>query len=174
MNEISQNSQMDEMSIPDKHAIDTMPDAFAIISGGSNYPQIEGTVYFFGVHGGTVVTARIKGLPDNENGNFYGFHIHEGKSCGNESLGELFKSTGNHYNPQNVSHPEHAGDLPVLMGNNGLAWCEVYTSRFYPEDVIGKTVVIHDMADDYKSQPSGDSGEKIACGEIQEMKAEAF
>ena len=41
-----------------------------------------------------------------------------------------------------------------------------YTNRFYPEDVIGRTVIIHEKADDFHSQPSGDAGEMIACGEI--------
>ncbi len=162
MAEMNKNGQMDE------NTIDTMPEAYAEIKGGRDYPEIKGVIYFFGVHDGTVVTAKISGLPDNGNGNFYGFHIHEGTSC-SDNQGEPFERTGNHYNPRNQMHPLHAGDLPVLMGNNGMAWCEVYTNRFYPEDIIGRTVVIHDMADDFRSQPSGDSGKKIACGEIKDI-----
>ena len=41
---------------------------------------------------------------------------------------------------------------------------------FYPEDVIGKTVIIHALSDDFKTQPSGDAGEMIACGEIMEQE----
>lgn len=51
----------------------------------------------------------------------------------------------------------------------GIAWCQFYTNRFYPEDIIGNTVIVHDMPDDFRSQPSGDAGVKIACGVI-EMK----
>lgn len=61
----------------------------------------------------------------------------------------------------------HAGDMPVLEGNRGRAWTAFYTERFTPEQVKGKTVIIHSMADDYRSQPSGDSGEKVACGTIR-------
>ncbi len=43
----------------------------------------------------------------------------------------------------------------------------VYTGRFFPEDVIGRTVIIHEKADDFHTQPSGDAGEMIACGEIK-------
>ena len=43
--------------------------------------------------------------------------------------------------------------------------CSIY-GPFYPEEVIGRTVVIHGMGDDFHSQPSGNSGVKIACGEI--------
>ena len=43
----------------------------------------------------------------------------------------------------------------------------VFTDRFQPQDVVGRTVIIHDQPDDFTSQPSGNSGEKIACGEIE-------
>jgi len=42
----------------------------------------------------------------------------------------------------------------------------VYTNRFRPQDVIGRTAVIHAMPDDFRSQPAGDSGMRIGCGEI--------
>ena len=58
------------------------------------------------------------------------------------------------------------GDLPPLLSDKGTAWMMVYTTRFFPEEVVGKTVVIHDMPDDFRTQPSGNSGEKIACGQI--------
>lgn len=56
-------------------------DAYASIKGSSAYPNIQGEVHFYGVHGGTIVTVHITGLPENSSGNFYGFHIHEGRSC---------------------------------------------------------------------------------------------
>lgn len=46
-----------------------------------------------------------------------------------------------------------------------------FTGRFFPEDVAGRTVVIHEMPDDFRSQPSGDSGARIACGKIKEIEA---
>lgn len=67
----------------------------------------------------------------------------------------------------NVSHPSHAGDLPPLLGNNGYAWSAFLTKRFTIEEILGKSVVIHAMRDDFTSQPSGNSGEKIGCGVIQ-------
>ena len=48
----------------------------------------------------------------------------------------------------------------------GSAWMAVYTGRFFPEDVVGHTVIIHEKADDFRTQPSGDAGKMIACGEI--------
>ena len=105
----------------------------------------------------------------NQNGNFYGFHIHEGGSCTGDAT-DPFKDAGGHYNPTNQEHPFHAGDMPVIMGNQGAAWFQFYTNRFYPEEIVGKTVVVHDMPDDFRSQPSGDSGVKIACGRIREYE----
>lgn len=145
-----------------------VPDAYAQVKGNINNSNIHGIVYFFGMHKGTMVIAEIYGLPntmDKPNGNFYGFHIHEGKSCTGD-LQDPFRNAGAHYNPDKTEHPKHAGDLPPLLANEGVAWSAVYTDRFYPEDIIGRTVIIHGMADDFRTQPSGDSGMKIACGEI--------
>lgn len=145
-----------------------MPEAHAQVHGNDRNREIQGNVYFYGVHGGTLVVAEIYGLPNTmkmRNGNFYGFHIHEGEHCtGSET--ESFLNTGAHYNPEQEEHPKHAGDLLPLLANDGIAWSAVYTDRFYPEEVIGRTVVIHGMGDDFHSQPSGNSGVKIACGEI--------
>lgn len=144
------------------------PEAYAQMKGDSMHPEIQGMVYFFGVYGGTLVVAEVYGLPiteDMENGDFYGFHIHEGNSCTGDAQ-DQFKNAGMHYNPQNKEHPKHAGDLPPLLGNNGMALSAVYTDRFYPEEVVGRTVIIHNMADDFKTQPSGDAGSKMVCGEI--------
>lgn len=82
---------------------------------------------------------------------------------------QAFPNTGNHYNPENVPHPEHAGDLPPLLSNSGYAWMSFYTSRLSAEDIIGRSLVIHNMADDFTSQPSGNSGDKIGCGVIERM-----
>ena len=85
---------------------------------------------------------------------------------------EAFPNTGMHFNPMRTSHPEHAGDLPPLLSTHGAAWNAVYTGRFYPEEVVGKTVIIHSQPDDFRTQPSGDSGEKIAWGESREWQVQ--
>lgn len=148
--------------------ITAMPEASADVSGDSSHPGVKGRIEFYGVYGGTVVVAEVSGLTESETGQkqgFYGFHIHEGASC-TGGQADPFADTGGHYDPGHKPHPEHAGDLPPLMSDDGEAWMSVYTSRFFPEDVIGKTVVIHDMPDDFRTQPSGNSGKKIACGQI--------
>lgn len=75
-----------------------------------------------------------------------------------------------HYHPITQIHPKHAGDLPPLLSNHGYAWMPFYTTRFSVMDIIGKSIVIHNMRDDFTSQPAGDSGVKIACGVIQSVK----
>ena len=148
------------------------PQAFAEIKGSDQYPQIRGMVSFYGFEKGTIVLADIDGLPTNLDnmklcgGRFFGFHIHEGSSCGNPA-GDAFQAAGGHYNPGNCRHPFHAGDMPVLEESEGRAWMAFYTNRFLPDEIRGRTVIIHDMPDDYRTQPSGDSGMRIACGIIQ-------
>lgn len=146
-----------------------VPEAFADVKGSEQFPDVHGMVYFFGVHGGTIVMAEIYGLPDIEQqylGKFFGFHIHEGSECAGNVM-DPFADAGADYNPELADYPQNAGDLPVLLSSHGSAWFAVYTGRFFPDDVIGRTVIIYDQPDDYSSQPSGDTGEKIACGEIQ-------
>ena len=143
-----------------------MPDAYAKIEGTADYPDIHGLVSFYDVCNGSIVTAEIYGLPDTHHtGSFFGFHIHEGNTCTGDQT-DVLKNTGGHFNPQNQDHPHHVGDLPVLLSVNGNAWSSVYTGKFHPEEVIGRTVVIHLHPDDYRTQPSGNSGVKIACGII--------
>lgn len=147
-----------------------IPDAYARIQGISNDSTINGKICFYEVHGGTIVTAEVYDLPENEKqmiGSFFGFHIHEGTTCSGDEDDPL-KNTGGHYNPTKMEHPNHAGDMIPLLSVGKKAWSSFYTGRFYPEDVIGRTVVIHAMPDDFRTQPSGDSGEKIACGVIKE------
>ena len=57
--------------------------------------------------------------------------------------------------------------MPVLESAGGKAWLAFYTERFLPQELPGKTVIIHSMPDDYRSQPAGDAGERIACGMIR-------
>ncbi len=144
------------------HIFTNKPAAVARIRGQRGAVGLRGTVWFYQMPAGILVEARIAGLPKNGYG-IYGFHIHEGASCG----GDRFAATGSHYNPAGNPHPNHAGDLPPLISYGGRAYCAFITDRFSIKEIIGRTVVIHSKPDDFKSQPSGDAGEKIACGVIE-------
>lgn len=142
--------------------------AKAEIKGGKEYNKIKGVVSFKQTKNGVLVTAKIEGLPTSKDkcrGRFFGFHIHTGDSCTGNETDEFANALG-HYNPNNCKHPLHSGDLPPLLENNGFAYMSVLVDKFNIEEIIGKVVIIHDMPDDFTTQPSGNSGTKIACGKI--------
>lgn len=142
------------------------PDALAWIRGNAQNPQLSGIVKFYTTpYSGVLVEAEIFGLPNiatQSSSDFYAMHIHEKGDCTMP-----FDNTGGHYNPTNEPHPGHAGDMIPLMGNQGYAWLAFYDKRFTVPEIMGRSVIIHKMPDDFKSQPSGDAGEKIGCGVIR-------
>lgn len=143
-----------------------MPKAKALIKGNAENPNLTGTVKFYETpYGGVLIEAEIYGLPNMKTPNssdFYGFHIHEKGDC---TL--PFDKTGDHYSSTPQEHPKHSGDLLPLMGNQGYAWMSFYDNRITIPEIMGRSVVIHDMPDDFKTQPSGASGGKIGCGVIK-------
>ena len=140
------------------------PQAIAFINGKDTTPAITGIIKFYQKANCVLVVADINGLPRTTT-NFFGFHIHEGDNCD----GMDFSGTKGHYNPDGTPHPKHAGDLPPLMLCGNKAHLSFITDRFKVTDIIGRTVVIHDMQDDFTSQPSGNSGQKIACGIVKKL-----
>ncbi|MEL4106391.1 superoxide dismutase family protein [Oscillospiraceae bacterium WX1] len=145
------------------------PDAKADVRGSGAYPDIVGTVGFYQVKEGVLVSAEVMGLPHNNDvcsGGIFAFHIHEGTSCTGNSE-DAFADAKGHFNPQGCKHPYHAGDMPPLFEDNGRAFLIFLTGRFTVEDIIGRTVIIHAGPDDFTSQPAGNAGKKIACGVIR-------
>ncbi|KAB3533610.1 superoxide dismutase family protein [Alkaliphilus pronyensis] len=146
---------------------------YAKIKGGPLAPSINGIVYFVDVPNGTEVCVNINGLPPyqaGDNGNPigpHGFHLHENGTCQIGDPTEPFQAAGGHWNPDNQPHGNHAGDFPVIFSNNGVARMCFFTNRFKPWNVIGKSVIIHENPDDYRSQPTGNAGRRLACGVIK-------
>jgi len=108
----------------------------------------------------------------------HGFHIHENGACEAPD----FASAGGHFNPGGKKHgfenPKgpHAGDLPNLfVGTEGRVSAEVIAKNVTlqqgrPNSLIkpgGTSLVIHAGADDYKTDPAGESGGRVACGVIR-------
>lgn len=145
--------------------------AQAEIYGSEVYPEIKGYAKFTATRKGTLVTVAVSGLPYDGSecaDRFFAMHIHGGSSCtGNKN--DPFANAGTHYNPDNCPHPAHAGDLPPLLSAKGRAAMSFLTDNFTPDEIIGKTIIIHSAPDDFTTQPSGNSGTKMACGEIKEM-----
>lgn len=136
----------------------------AIIHGSEDFMRLHGTVSFIKAYGGTLVVTELSGLPSPDG--VYAMHIHSGSECSGTET-DHFSNAGVHLNPYNTQHPFHMGDLPAIFSNDGYSWSAVYTNRFQPAQIIGHTVIIHVSPDDYHTQPSGNSGIRIACGEIR-------
>lgn len=144
-----------------------------MIKGGPLAPAIKGTVYFRDVPGGCEVYAEVRGLPPYSPAidgrpqvGPYGFHIHQMGNCEIGNPASPFEAAGGHYNPTGQPHGNHAGDFPVLFSNNGYARMSFFTNKFKAADIIGKSVIIHESPDDYRTQPAGASGRRLACGVI--------
>ena len=147
-----------------KYLSSCKPYAVARVYGREIYPAINGTIEFYSLVRGVIIVADIENLPQTKT-NIFAFHIHDGTTCDDN-----FAKSGTHYNPSDQEHPNHAGDMPPLFSNSGEAWMAFFDERFHIHDVIGKVVIIHDNPDDFTTQPSGNSGNKIACGIIEKLK----
>lgn len=136
-----------------------------------------GKTSFIQTAGGVLLQVRLEGLKAG----VHAIHIHETGKC----EGPDFESAGGHFNPDNVSHgylvgrESHAGDMPnFTVSSDGKAVVEimnpdVVVTAGNPNSLLGgagAAVVVHSGADDYKSQPAGDSGERVACGVIMATK----
>ncbi len=146
------------------------PHARAYIQGSPQFPDIRGTVVFYQTDQGVIVATELKGLPRESNDcdkPILAFHIHEGNSCSDGNAEDSFADVGGHYNPADCPHPYHAGDMPPIFSNSGYALQLFLTDRFDVNQVMGKTIILHSMPDDFTTQPSGNAGKKIACGEIR-------
>ena len=129
-----------------------------------------GTVTFTQKGDKVVVVAKVAGLaPGN-----HGFHIHEKGDCSSADG----MSAGGHFNPLGKPHAHpstmdrHAGDMPMLTadaaGNAALTTeLDVVTVGSGATDVVGKGVIVHKDPDDFKTQPTGNSGARVACGVIR-------
>ncbi len=144
------------------------PALIGLLSGGLGHEDINGTAAVFWLPDAVWLEAQFDGLPASE---VFGFHIHDGTVCTAENG---FSDAGSHLDLCGEGvwcgrHPYHAGDLPpVFSDGDGAAVFGVYLDRARIEDISGKTIVLHSRPDDFRSQPAGDSGIRIACGILSE------
>jgi Cu-Zn family superoxide dismutase len=131
--------------------------------------KVAGTVKFVQQDGYVDVTVHAQTLPRSQE---LGFHIHEKGDC-NSADGS---SAGGHFNPGGHAHgpqgaEKHAGDMPALKSDPyGYATTTFkmtgVTLTEGPNSIMGRAVIVHKDPDDYKTQPTGNSGARIACGVI--------
>jgi Cu-Zn family superoxide dismutase len=125
--------------------------------------------------GGVHVRGEIGGLKP---GGVHAFHIHETGDCSAADA----SSSGGHFNPGGQPHgragqgAHHAGDADNLVANaRGVATVDAHFAGVTlggdgRTDVIGRAVVVHAAPDDYRSQPAGNAGARVACGVIRRVR----
>ena len=162
------NSQITPGSVFQYILTNHTPSAVAWVQGGNEFPAISGLAKFYETpYQGVLVEVEMFNLPGvNEPGSsrFFAMHIHQNGNCTNN-----FVSVGPHFGVPGSMHPFHSGDMIPLLANQGYAWTAFYDKRFTIRDILGRSVIIHINPDDFHTQPSGNSGTMIACGEIRAM-----
>ena len=121
--------------------------------------------------GGVLIELDVSGLPANR---WVAFHIHENDKCDHE---HGFESAGGHFNPTKAEHGllaangPHAGDMPnQYVDQDGKLRAQVFDGMVSLDEknaIRGRTLMIHADSDDYRSQPVGGAGKRLACAVIE-------
>ncbi|CAN7451486.1 superoxide dismutase family protein [Paenibacillus sp. LjRoot153] len=151
----------------------TSPETISVALIGSNNQSV-GSAQLTAVRDGVQMDVQVSGLTPG----VHGLHIHEKAIC----EAPTFDSAGGHFNPHKKEHgflnPKgaHAGDLPNLIvdaqGNGRFSSVtkSVVLQKDKPNSLFkpgGSSLVVHEKADDLKTDPSGNSGKRIACGAVK-------
>lgn len=130
----------------------------------------SGSVRFVQSGSKVLITGEVRGLKP---GAVHGFHVHEKGDCSSPDG----MSTGGHFNPTGKPHGQHdagahhAGDLPSLQADAaGVAKFSIESTAISVgtgvTDIVGRGLIVHRDPDDYKTQPTGNSGPRLACAVI--------
>lgn len=122
--------------------------------------------------GGVLIKIEVSGLPEDS---WVAFHVHETGSCDHTTGHE---SAGGHFNPGSNEHGymveggPHAGDMPnQYVPADGTLRAEVFNQALTLAEgdagIVGRALMVHADADDYKSQPAGNAGDRLACAVIE-------
>jgi Cu-Zn family superoxide dismutase len=146
-------------------------EAQAVLASASG-SLVSGKVVLTPVTGGVRLVGEVGGLPKSGRA---GFHVHERGDCSSadgSSAGAHFNPTGQpHGNAKTGAH--HAGDLDNLIADlEGVARVDVVLRDVSlggaaNSDIAGRALVVHAAPDDYRTQPAGNSGARVACGVIR-------
>ena len=142
--------------------------AIAVL-GSASGSKVSGTVTFTKDGDGVKVVADVTGLTPGK----HGFHVHEFGDCSASDA----TSAGDHFNPTDDPHAghdadkRHMGDLGNLEADaSGKARVDLSDKKMKLDAIVGKAVIVHEKADDLKTQPTGDAGGRVACGVIGDAK----
>jgi Cu-Zn family superoxide dismutase len=163
----------------------TLVSVFLLLSTGSSLAEEAATAKFADETGasigeaslittpaGTLIDVNVKGLPA---GKWVALHVHETGTC--DAMAH-FDTAGGHFNPTGAKHgfltPDgpHAGDMPnQLVNAEGALRTQVLNAMVTldggPNSIRGRALMIHAGEDDYKSQPAGNAGARLACAVIE-------
>jgi Cu-Zn family superoxide dismutase len=141
--------------------------AVAVVHGFGE-SHVKGVIQFTATDDGVEVRGEITGLTPGK----HGFHIHEFGDCSSADP----KCHGGHFNPDKKKHggpddaERHVGDLGNIEADAGgkaiISMKDKLIALSGPRSIIGRAVILHAKADDLKSQPSGDAGDRIAGGVV--------
>lgn len=131
--------------------------------------KVNGTVVFEPQGDAVLVRATVLGLTPGK----HGFHVHAVGDCSAPDG----SSAGPHFDPGSKQHgaptdaERHAGDLGNIeadaSGVGSISWTDKNLKLSGPTSIIGKSVIVHENADDFRTQPTGNAGGRIACGVIK-------
>jgi len=130
--------------------------------------KAQGTLHFVQEEDGLHITGEITGLTPGK----HGFHAHQNGDCSSADA----SSAGGHFNPEEMPHgaedaaKRHAGDFGNIIasqtGSAHIDKIDKVATLSGKDSIIGRAIIIHQGADDLKSQPSGDAGARVACGVV--------
>jgi Cu-Zn family superoxide dismutase len=146
------------------------PGAAAILESADD-PKLSGTVTFTQLVDAVRIEINVAGA---DHPGPHGIHLHENGKCEHDPAGKHYTSAGGHFNPTAAPHAcresttHHAGDFGNIEiqpdGTGHLVVVTAMLSLRGPNSPIGKAVILHTGADDCKTQPTGNSGGRLACG----------
>jgi Cu-Zn family superoxide dismutase len=154
---------------PETTALET---ATATLQGAPEDTDFKGMVTFTPEGNGVRVMVHLEGV---DQAGAHGFHVHETGECTHGEGDKHFTSAGGHFNPTGAEHacpptePRHAGDLGNVEVTDGNGHVEISTTLLSlsgANSVVGKAIILHAKADDCKTQPTGDAGDRLACGVV--------
>jgi superoxide dismutase, Cu-Zn family len=140
------------------------------LQGAADDTDFAGTVSVHPEGTGVHIVADVAGVDTDGR---LGIHVHENGQCDHQGEGgKHFTSAGGHFNPTGTEHacpptdPRHAGDLGNIEVSGGKGHLDLSVTNLTLDQITGKAIILHAGEDDCKTQPTGNSGDRLACGVV--------